>query len=224
MSAPTLSEFSANLLKKNIARQNLFYVTITVPSLLSGVDNELASMWCHAAQTPHMFLSTNDNFVENGVRRKYAYDIDYQNLVLNFYIDQDFEVKKFFDKWKQLIIPYGKNFNYYNDYTAETLTISLLNQADDVTYKYEFKKVYPKTINNLELSFAGAASILDLSVELVFEDVYFTSVKNGSKEDTSVPETLEKTGTTVPANIEIKQNEYDNGESPLTDLGLKLYS
>ena len=223
MSAPTLSEFSSHLRSRNIARQNLFYVTITPPEGLAGkVNSELTSLWCHAAQTPHMFLATNDNFVENGVRRKYAYDIDYQNLVLNFYVDQDFEVKQFFDAWKQLIVPYNRKFNYPESYTAPTLTLYLLNQADEVTYKYEYKNVYPKTINNLELTFTGATSVLDLNVEFVFEDVYYTSMNNIEGDaKTSVPEPLVITKP-KPANLEIQQSDYDFETPVYTDLGIRL--
>jgi hypothetical protein len=205
MSATTLLEFSSELRKRNIARQNLFFVTINLPTGLVGkVDQKLASMWCHAAQTPHTFLATNDNFVVNGTRRKYAYDVDFQNLVLNFYIDQKFEIKRLFDAWKQLIVPYNRQFNFPADYTAESLKLSLLNQEAKEVYTYTFKNVYPKTINNLELSFSAAA-VLDLNVEFVFEDVFYTSNTYDGSLNTSVPETL-ITETPVVKNTEISQS------------------
>ena len=208
--AKTLAEFSASLRNLNIARQNLFYVEIVLPPDLTGhVDNRLASMWCHAAQTPHMFLATNDNFVENGVRRKYAYDIDYQNLVLNFYVDQLFEVKRLFDSWKQLVVPYNRQFNFPVDYTASSLFLYILNQEDNVTYKYEYKNVYPKTINSMELSY-GATSVLDLNVEFVFEDVYFTSYAGiDNVFNTSVPEELVIATKPEIKNNEIAQSDYE---------------
>lgn len=223
MSAPTLLEFSSQLRSKNIARQNLFYVEIVVPSKIPGnVSNQLAALWCHAAQTPHMFLATNDNFVENGVRRKYAYDIDYQNLVLNFYIDQDFEIKRLFDTWKQLVVPYNRQFSFPDDYTAESLTVYMLNQADDVVYKYVYKNVYPKTINSMELSYAGATNVLDLNVEFVFEDVYFESYtnKDGILRTSASPKLVIQ--KPKPANLEVQQDEYDFNFQR-TDLGLPLF-
>lgn len=207
MSAPTLSQFSAELRSRNIARQNLFYLTITPPPGITGqVNDKLVSMWCYSAQTPHMFLATNDNFVENGVRRKYAYDVDFQNLVLNFYVDQDFEVKRFFDAWKQLIVPYNRQFNYYDSYTASTMTLHLLNQADEVTYKYEYKNVYPKTINSMELTFSGATNVLDLNVEFVFEDVYYTSTNNIESDAKSNSPVAIITDVPEQGNVEMKQN------------------
>jgi hypothetical protein len=180
MSAPTLQDFKATLREKNIARPNLYYVSIMTPSSMAGTSPELASMWCSAAHTPHMFISTNDNYIEAGVRRKYAYDVDHQNLVLNFYIDQEFEIKKFFDTWKQKIVPHNRQFNYPDSYTANSMFLYILNQEDNVTYEYEYSRVFPKTISSIDLSYANGNSISGFNVEFVFEDVYFKSLKDGT--------------------------------------------
>lgn len=179
MSAPTIKDFKATLREKNIARPNLYYVSIMTPPAMSGTSAELASMWCSASHTPHTFISTNDNFIEAGVRRKYAYDIDHQNLVLNFYIDQEFEIKKFFDTWKQKIVPHNRQFNYPDNYTANSMFLYILNQEDNVTYEYEYSRVFPKTISSIELSYANGTAISGFNVEFVFEDVYFKSAKDG---------------------------------------------
>lgn len=177
MSAPTLSAFSTELRTRNISRQNQYYVEIIPPPALVGkvTDAPLVSMWCNRIQTPHTYLMTNDNFIEAGIRRKYAYDVDFQNLVLDFYLDQEYKVKKFFDAWKQSIIPYHRRFQYSDDYTAEKINLYILNQENNATYKYEYSRVYPKTINSVELSYSGNA-ISNLNVEFVFEDVYFESL------------------------------------------------
>jgi hypothetical protein len=179
MTAPTIQEFTAELRQRNIARPNLYYVSIIPPNRLQTDDTKLVSLWCSGAHTPHTFISTNDNYIEAGVRRKYAYDVDHQNLVLNFYVDQDFEVKKFFDKWKESIVPYNRQFNYPDDYTAESLFIYILNQEDKTTYEYEYSRVFPKTINSIELSYANGTTIAGFNVEFVFEDVYYKSIKDG---------------------------------------------
>ena len=180
MSAPTLENFKSTLRDSNIARPSNYYVSILTPNSMTGTSSELVSMWCSAAHTPHTFVSTNDNFIEAGVRRKYAYDVDHQNLVLNFYVDQEFKIKKFFDDWKRKIVPYNRQFNYPDQYTAESLFLYIINQEDKVTYEYEYSRVFPKTINSIELSYANGTSIAGFNVEFVFEDVYFKSIKDGS--------------------------------------------
>lgn len=200
MTAPTISSFRSELRTRNIARPNQFFVQILRPDALLDGDNDLASMWCHSAQTPHMFISTNDNFVEAGVKRKYAYDVDFQNLVLNFYVDQDFKIKQFFDEWKQAVVPYNRNFSYPELYTAKSLTVFILNAEDQITYAYEYTNVYPKTINSMDLNFANGTAILDLNIEFVFEDVYYTQYDLGNAVNSSKPENF----------TEVFNNRYNN--------------
>lgn len=169
-------------------------------------------MWCHGAQTPHMFIHTQDNFIEAGVRRKYAYDVDFQNLVLNFYVDQDFRVKQFFDAWKHLTVPYHRQFNYPDSYTADSLVLYILNQEDKQTYKYEYSRVYPKTVNSIDLSFANGNTVNTLNVEFVFEDVYYTAITGSSSGDitTSKPESRIaqlRTGGNVELDKSLNRNE-----------------
>lgn len=195
MAAPTLQNFTSELRTRNVARPNQYYVSIMTPDSMAGNSSELASMWCSGAHTPHTFISTNDNFIEAGVRRKYAYDVDHQNLVLNFYIDQEFQIKRFFDEWKRKIVPYNRQFNYPNKYTAESMYVYLLNQENQITYEYEYSRVFPKTINSIDLSYGNGNTVAGLTVEFVFEDVYFKSYTDGatSKPITEVAQSTQNT-------------------------------
>lgn len=146
-------------------------------------------MWCSGASTPQTSLLTNDNYIEAGVRRKYAYDQDWSDLTLTFYIDQDYEIKQFFDDWKSSIVPYNRNFNYPDSFTAESLILTIVNQADKDTYKYEFSRVVPKTVSPVELSYSNGNSISTFYVDFVFENYYYTKInaKTGEEEFTSKP-------------------------------------
>jgi hypothetical protein len=176
MSIPSLSNFAAELRTRNVSRPNLYYAEIIAPGLETSQPNSLVSMWCSSAHTPQTAISTNDSYIEAGTRRKYAYDVDFQNLVLTFYIDQDYKIKQFFDDWKQKIVPYNRQFNYPDKYTAEKLTLYILDQTGEPTYMYEYSRVFPKTIQSVELSYANGTSISTFTVEFVFEDVYYTSL------------------------------------------------
>ena len=175
MSAQSLSNFLSELRTRNISRPNLYYVDI-IPPGLSQSANKLVSMWCSSAHTPQVDIHTNDAYLENGTRRKYAYDHDYQNLVLTFYIDQDYEVKKFFDDWKHKIVSNKRNFGFPNDYTAESLNLYIINQEDANTYKYQYSRVFPKTIQQVELSYSSGIAVSSFSVEFVYEEVYISSL------------------------------------------------
>ena len=222
MATPTLANFTSELRKRNISRPNLYYVEIVPPKIFTSstkgfvaTDMNLISLWCHTAQTPQITISTQDNFIEAGTRRKYAYDQDYQNLVLNFYLDQDYAIKRFFDQWKQAIVPQRRNFGYPEDYTSPTLNLFIINQAGDETYKYEYINIFPKSINSVELSYASGAGISTFAVDFVFEEVYYTSMKKGLADFTSKPDGIgnlkNSNNNIAPATNKEISNYFDNG-------------
>ena len=178
-------------------------------------------MWCSSASTPQLNIETNDNYYEDGTRRHYAYGYDYQNLVLTFYVDQDFLVKKFFDNWKQSIVPNKKNFRYPDSYTADSLNLYILNQEDKVTYKYEYSRVFPKTIQAIDLSYANGNTIAVFSVEFVFEDVFYSKYNSGvaDESDTSKPKPGNINGEVDPDsyNNEVLQTLVDSIRTPYND-------
>lgn len=215
MSAPPLSQFIAELKTRNIARPNLFYVEIMSPDAFQG-NNKLTSMWCHTAHTPHTSIYTNDDYIEAGVRRKYAYDVDSQNLVLNFYVDQDYIVKNFFDTWKKAIVPYHRKFNYPDHYTADFLKLYLIDSEGNATYEYKYSRVFPKTIQSVELNYGSTGTFSTFAVEFVFEDVYYTAVNSEAVDFTSEPPPFKIEKSTVVKNKEIQATETD--EPPQVDI------
>jgi hypothetical protein len=214
MSAPNLAQFRSELNKRNVARPSHYYVQIVPPPSFSElygdqfavIDPTLVSMWCSQAMTPQTTIATRDEFLVDGTKRKYAYDQDFQNLTLHFYLDQDFDIQKFFDQWKYAIVPQRRKFNYPDNYTANSLNIFILNQEGVATYKYEYFRVFPKSINSVELSYNSGTTFSTFSVDFVFEDYYYTSIKDNK---TSKPD-LQVETPVLPANRELVQTtEYD---------------
>ena len=190
MAAQSLKNFTASLRERNVSRPNQYYVEILTPNGLMGEDEDtarLVSMWCHTAQTPQLNILTNDRHIEAGVNRKYAYDQQYSNLSLSFYIDQDYKTKKFFDDWKNLIVPQKRNFGFPSDYTAESINVYIINQANKETYKYEFSRVFPVSVNAVELSYTPSTTASTFTVDFVFEEVFFSSIENGQETSTTKP-------------------------------------
>lgn len=226
---PSLSTFMSELRTRNISKQSLYYIEIVPPKIFGSqtkgfdsTDKNLVSMWCHTAQTPQYGILTEDSYTEAGVRRKFAYDQDYQNLTLSFYIDQEYKIKRFFDQWKQAIVPQRRNFGYPEDYTAQTLNLYILDQMGNPTYLYEYVNIYPKTIQAIELSYASGSPLSTFSIEFVFEEAHYSSLKSGnlveftSKPDVIVINNREGAGVT---NTEAKQAITTNNTSRLESGG-----
>lgn len=210
MSAPSLSAFTSQLRQRDVARPTHYYVEIVPPKAITkntknfaNIDPNLVSMWCSQAMTPQTTIATRDEYLEAGVRRKYAFDQDYQNLTLHFYLDQSFDIQLFFDQWKNAVVPQRRKFGWPEDYTANALNLFIINQDEEITYKYEYSNVFPKSINSVDLSYATGGSVSTFSVDFVFEEVYYTSVK-GNK--TSKPKAQEKTPVKAK-NVEVYQSQ-----------------
>jgi len=228
MTSPTLSQFSAALRQRNVARPTHYYVEIIPPASFSTkfkdsfgpIDPRLVSMWCSQAMTPQTTISTKDDYLENGVRRKFAFDQDYQNLTLHFYLDQDFDIQRFFDQWKQAIVPTRRYFNYPADYTAESLNLFIINQEGEPTYKYEYSRIFPKSVNSVELSYASGAAVASFSVDFVFEEVFYTSMFSG---ETSKPQKQVEAKPTA-LNMEISQSINQSKVGVFDEQGNHAYS
>jgi hypothetical protein len=213
--APLLSEFVSQIRNKNIARPNLYYVKIVPPkgNAFNAENSNLVSMWCSNASTPQVSIMTNDDYVEAGTRRKYAYEYDYQNLVLQFYIDQDFDIKKFFDDWMYAIVPHHRNFNFPADYTSNSLSLFIINQEDKKTYEYKYLNIYPKTIQQIDLSYSNANQPATFSVEFVYETFYYISHKNGkiiSSEPSLETESVTRRSEVENKEMEQRLKEFEN--------------
>jgi hypothetical protein len=220
MAAQSLSQFTSELRSRSISKPNMYYVEIVPPPIFSSNtkgfvarEQNLVSMFCHTAMTPQSTISTQDNYIEAGTRRKYAYDQDYQNLTLSFYVDQQFAVKRFFDQWKQGIVTQRRIFNYPEQYTAESLNLYILDSTGKATYKYEYSKIFLKSLNAIELSYGPTSSPSTFSVDFVFEEVYYSSLKSGLTEFTSKPNNMLEETKVAGAGItnpEVKQSSIED--------------
>jgi len=179
MAAPILNDFSAHIRNSNIARPYLYYVSLTLPPALmvntpqqtiSMPELSKISLFCHGAQTPQLNFSTNDSYVEAGIKRRFVYDYDYQDLMLQFYVDQEYLIPKFFDRWKEAITNSRRNFGYPDDYTSTNIDLYLIDMAGEVKHSYSFKKIHPKIINNISLDY-GSGGAMSLPISFVFETV-----------------------------------------------------
>jgi hypothetical protein len=215
MAVSTLSEFTAKIHKTNISRPYLFYVEIMPPEGLVS-EAPIVNMFCHGANTPHTSFLTNRDYQEAGVRRKFVYDWDNQNLMLRFYLDQEFNVKYFFDLWCSKIVINKRNFGYYDDYTARFLNVYIIDLASKETYKYKYNRAVPVIISNIDMSYRQK-DINTFDVEFVFENVEFLKLDGEDKIlFASNPEIMKLTsdiGTTY--NPEYLDSINGNANNPL---------
>ena len=180
-------------------------------------------MYCHAAMTPGINIMTNDNYIEVGIKRRVAYDYDIQNLTLQFYVDSDYEVKDFFDKWMKKIVGNRRNFEYANDYTADVLVVNILSleKTDDenenkTVYKYLYRNIYPKTIQPIDLNNA-ANGVTTFTVDLVFETVTAEALPGNSTKEV-IPNAAGITNTEILQSYDANRARIISGLANQTAL------
>ena len=206
-------EFRAELGTRNVSRPNLYEIVINPAPKVQPSSSvlRLMNMFCSHAQTPMSMLSVNDNYVEAGNRRKYAHNHDNSNLVLQFYSDQDNQVKGFFDGWLKYIHPRNRKFNWPADYTAESISVYILNLQGERVYQYKYKNVFPKQVFSMEVGHGMHGQAQTFGVEFVYEWVEDGKPEISSYQPPATPvpakqsDNREVTQTTQPSGVVVDQ-------------------
>jgi len=204
----TLSEFSAQIRKDNVARPYLFFVEIALPPILSKkivgsmtdpveMDTlRLVNLMCHGASTPFMSFSTHDQYWEAGIRKNPVYSYHYQPFVCQFYVDGKYEVKKFFDTWRKAINVNKLHFEYPSFYTSEFIKVHTIDMKSNIVYTYSYNKVFPKSIMTIELSNNGNGAAT-FGVEFIYETISHGS--SAPVNNTTVSQDVGKTESSTTA-------------------------
>ena len=148
-----ISDFIERVKIGGLARTNRYLVTIGQPNgFVYPMETRLAGLFCDGAQLPGMNIDSTPHKVF-GESREMPYGISYNPLNLNFYVDADMKLRKFFDKWFEKIVdPVSKSISYYDEYTT-TITIEVLDVTDRVTYRVELIEAWPKSIGEIMMGY-----------------------------------------------------------------------
>lgn len=164
---PGLEAFKAEM-QKGLARPNRFFVVL--PG--NAPDNRIIGMFCENAQLPGSNILTTPSRVFGEIREM-PYERAYDPINLSFYVDSDFKVKEYFDKWlEEIFDPVTRSGNYYEKY-AKNIEIWVHNVEDNRTYAVVLKEAYPKSVSAVSLDY-GSKDIMKLQVTMQYK--YWRSV------------------------------------------------
>lgn len=186
-----LNEFISKVKNTGLAKTNRYRVTIATPSLMTGFMNSgrLITLFCESTSLPGLIIRTTEQRIM-GEMREFPYIKQYDNITLSFYIDNNFEVKGFFDNWLNSVSnTQNKITSYYKDYIAPTVLIEVLPMDSEVsTYSITLHEAYPKGISAIQLS-ADSRDIAKIGVSLNYK-YYTTSHVASTKSMSSIGGTL----------------------------------
>ena len=170
-----LNEFISKVKSTGLAKTNRYRVTIATPALMTEFMNSgrLITLFCESTSLPGQVVATTEQRIM-GEAREFPYIKQYDNITLSFYIDNNFEVKGFFDNWLNSVSnTQNKITSYYKDYIAPTVLIEVLPMDSEVsTYSITLHEAYPKGISPIQLS-ADSRDIAKIGVSLNYK--YYTT-------------------------------------------------
>lgn len=209
-----LNEFISKVKSTGLAKTNRYRVTIATPALMTGLMNSgrLITLFCESTSLPGQVIATTEQRIM-GETREFPYKKNYDNIPMSFYIDNNFEVKTFFDNWlKYISNDNNKITSYYLDYISPTIEIDVLPMdSESPTHTVILHEAYPKAISNIDLS-ANARDVAKITVSMNYK--YYTTTK------TSVRESLSSSsGILLNQPLDIQPDAFQDRPQLLTTSG-----
>ena len=196
-----LSDLKASILNPALTShfQCWFYPPSAVRSLLpTGEVNEdrLWSLSCSEASLPGTSLATNELVNDfTGITERHAYRRQYDTTSsFTFYVDHDYKIINFFEKWIGYIVNEGydhmqdssandpSNPGYFYRVNFPTLyqTSIYLKKFEkdyDRILEYKFLKAYPLSINSMPVTY-NASQLLKCTVKFNFSRYLVETLNN----------------------------------------------
>jgi len=183
------------------------------------VLNDRLIFFCESAKFSDKSLE--DITVESyyGPNRKVASDVSFGPLDLSFYLDANLSERVFFEQWQSLAYNQATyNMNYYNDYVGTIRVWPLIHLKEPVygdyqsssteplatatlsSYYMEFKEIYPKTINAVEMGYGQNNTIAKQSITFNYR-FHETAADTFSTDNINVEDFLDQAGTVKPGDF-----------------------
>lgn len=167
-----LSEFLSTIKNTELSRINRFEVMFVTPSSIKSADNKLVSLFCEISNLPGLAITTKGQRIYGpAYQRPVSLEYGGEAINMTFYVDRDFKVKSFFDKWMFSIVN-PNNYNVaYDDsiipggtkYTTD-ITINQLDQNNNIKYSVKLVEAFPKVITMMDLNMASTNQVHKLNV------------------------------------------------------------
>ena len=168
-----MAVFGLETLKSKIgsfAKGNRYNVSFSgLPTGLDTTVNENLQYLCESVSLPTKGIASNPQDIY-GPPREIPYRETFTEAALSFILDDNFTVKRFFDKWQENIINVETgNVSYWNDFVATINITRLSNDASNFEiatdkYKIELREAYPSAVGEIALGHTMGGDVLKLSV------------------------------------------------------------
>ena len=171
MSLFSLENFRAEVLNRGLAKANRFEVIIVPPKCVASAgDVRVVSMMAENCQLPTTRIITAQQRIF-GPPTNHPQSAEYggDNMTIQFYLDREMTVKRFFDVWVDGVVDRTRNTVYYQDnYLSQGMTISQLDEQDRAMYGVKFIDLFPIAVNPVQLDHNQANAVSRLTVTFAY--------------------------------------------------------
>ena len=184
-----VSEFTAQIGQRGLAKNNLFVFNITLPTagnLANEIPAQQLSFLCRSCDIPGFGVQTTvvkERGLGPGSSR--PVDLNYNPLQSVFMVDTGFTIKRFFHRWMQEIVNYNiqqgvssaspsgtraYEFGYKDEYAGTIEVITFGDNSNEHFYTYRFGNAYPINIGNVSVAWENQAEIMTLPVTFTYDE------------------------------------------------------
>ena len=171
MSNFSISNFISEVNSRGLARPSRFEVFILPPPGLGALtgSGRFVSLMCESASLPAMSISTKPFRIYGAsYQRPVSSEFNGDGITLSFYIDNQMEVKSFFDAWMfKVVNPNSFNVSYQKEYVSQ-IKIAQLDEQNNETYSVYLEDAFPRAVNMLDLNMGATNQVHKLNVTFAY--------------------------------------------------------
>jgi len=169
----SLRNFQTEVARRNLARPTRFEVVIPVPQSLNEAfnsqENKLISLFCESTALPPQIIGVKQQRLYGPVfQRPFGVEYGGEGLPMTFYLDQQMDIKAFFDAWISKIVDPKQFFVYYPRSYSVDIVLYQLNEQNNSTYSVVLESAFPRSITMVELNHSNQNQVSRLNVNFAF--------------------------------------------------------
>jgi hypothetical protein len=204
MTVNTRSEFSLNnfvsaVRTQNLARPTQFEVEIAQPGCIKkSTALRTVSLFCKSASLPQTRINTSRlQIFGPPIYAPVGVDYGGDNITLAFYVDQQLDVKAFFDEWVDGVVNRRSGIHEYSAFYTTSMKIKQLDLQRRVVYAANFQDVFPVSVNPLMLDYNSTGQVHELSVTFNYRRWTYETASYSDLQESSVATDSQNTNPKV---------------------------
>jgi len=222
----TLNDFIASVAAEGLMVSSKFSVDIGVPLIITSKnlyvgDLRKVQLYCDNVTLPGMSISTTQARTFGEIREM-PHERLFDNVTMNFYVDNGMHTKLFFDTWIQSIQdPFTRKFNYYKEYISD-ISINVFDAASNQRYIVTLYECYPKSISPITMDYSSK-EVMKLQVSMNYKYWLSNTTDEGSNNGTTLtnsnqnldPMSIPNDYFTDFPNYQASVNSFENARASL---------